>query len=132
MFFFTIPRMLRGTLVPQNLQKSTPNPLEIRFSDNVFFERVLNSILLRFSVAPNLKSSVFTKEKQCFLRNWYYQTKRKKCLFSRYFGPPKPIQITTNLLAKTSSKISSDFPEILVIFGSFRAPKHLPKSAAQL
>ena len=71
--------------MPQNFEKSTQNPLEIRFSDNVFFERVLKSILLRFSVAPNLKSSVFTKEKQCFLRNLYFQTKRKKCLFSKYF-----------------------------------------------
>ena len=60
--FFSL-RFLRspgGTLVLQNLQKSTPNPFEIRFLHYLFFERVLNLILVRFLVAPNPKNIDFT------------------------------------------------------------------------
>ena len=53
-----------GTLVLQNLEKWTPNPFEIRFLHYLFFERVLNSILVRFLVARHMKNNDFTKEKQ--------------------------------------------------------------------
>ena len=63
-FLLRFLRSLEGTFVLQNLQKWTPNPLEIRFLHHLFFESVLHSILVRFLVALNLKNIDFAMEKQ--------------------------------------------------------------------
>ena len=111
------------TLVLQNLQKWTPNPLEIRFLHYLFFERVLHSMLVRFLVAPNLKNIDFTIEKQWFSRNLQLQTKLPKALFSAWFCTLKSMKNHHNFVRANGIAIFRQFSWNFANFHSILASK---------
>ena len=116
-------RSLGGTLVLQNLQKSTSNPFEIRFLHYLFFERVLHSILVRFLVAPNLKNIDFTKEKQGFSRNLLLQTKLPKALISGSFCNLKSMKNHHNFVRANDIAIFFQFSWNFTNFRSISGSK---------
>ena len=126
-FWLRFPKSFGGTLVVRNLQKCTPNPLEIRFLHYLFFERVLNSILVRFLVAPNLKNINLTKEKQWFSRNLHLQTQLPKALISRSFCNLKCMKNHHHFVRANDNAIFFQFSRNFINFHPILTSKMHPK-----
>ena len=127
-FLTSISEVVWSTLALQNLQKSTPNPLEIRFFHYLFFERVLHSILVRFLVAPNLKNIDFTKEKQGFSRNLLLQTKVPKAWISGWFCKLKSMKKHRNIVRANDIAIFFQFSWNFTNFRSILGSKIHPQT----
>jgi len=129
MFFqLRFARSLGGTLVPQKVQKSTSNPFEIRILHYLFFERVLNSILVQFLVARHMKNSAFTREKQWFSRNPHSSTKVQNVLISGSFGELKTMKTHHKFVHANVIAIFREFTWNVQISTLLWAPKYAPKS----
>ena len=106
-------------LAPKTLQKSHQNTL---FS-LLFLEWVFNAFLEWFLVAPNLKNSDFTKEKQRFSWKLPFRRKLKKTSKKHRKTSPKPCPNHKKIKVKNMSIFKLDFFEFLCRFGRAQATK---------